>query len=110
MMRSGDGSITLAAEPVENAGAGTAGIDEGRRPAPSRYLDCVDTQRRPAPVDVRVKIDQSGHDNQPAYVDHVTTAGGEVGPDFGYFPVAESDVGGLVAPAYRVDDAATFEH
>ena len=100
----------MTAKPVEYARASAAGVDERRRPAPPRDFYRIHTKRGSAPVDVRVKIDQSGHDNQPAYVDHVTAAGGEVRPDFGYFPVIESDVGGLVAPAYRIDDAATFEH
>jgi len=50
---------------VENAGASTAGVDECRRPALSRYFACVDTQGGPAPVDMRVEVDQPGHDNQP---------------------------------------------
>jgi hypothetical protein len=56
-----------------------------------------------------VEVDQTGHDDQPAHIDDLGTAGGEVARDFSYFSVAESDVGRLVAPAGRVDDAAAFE-
>ena len=92
----------MAAEPVENAGAGTASVDERRRAAPSRYLDRVDTQRGPAPVDMRVEVDQPGHDEQPAHIDGLGTAGGKIMPDFSYLSVAEGDVGRLVAPGRRV--------
>jgi hypothetical protein len=55
----------MAAEPVENAGASTASVDERRRSAPSRYFGRVNTQRGPTPVDMRVEVDQPGHDQQP---------------------------------------------
>jgi hypothetical protein len=70
----------MAAEPVENAGAGAAGIDECRRAAPARYLCRVDTQRGPAPIDMGVEVDQPGYDEQPADIDGLGTAGGDVAP------------------------------
>jgi hypothetical protein len=100
----------MAAESVESAGAGAAGVDERRRPALSRHLDRFDTKRGPAPVDMCVEVDQPGHDDQPAHIDDLGTAGGEVACDFGYFSVAEGDVGRLVVPARRVDDAAASEN
>ena len=45
-----------------------------------------------------VKVDQTGHDDQPAHIDDLGTAGGEVARDFTYFSVAESDVGRLARP------------
>src|SRR5580692_7724157 len=81
-------------------------VDERRCAALSRHLDRFDTERGPAPVDMRVEIDQPRHDEQPAHIDNLGAAGGEVAPDFGYLSVAEGDVGRLVAPARRVDDAA----
>jgi hypothetical protein len=59
---------------------------------------------------MRVKIDQPWHDEQPTHIDNLGTAGGEVAPDFGYLSIAEGDVGRLVAPARRVDDAAASEN
>src|SRR5215471_2736349 len=99
----------MAAEPVENARAGTAGVDECRRPAPSRYLGRIDTERCPAPIDVRVEIDQPGHDEQPAHINGLGTAGREIAPDFSYFSVAEGDIGHLVASVCWVDNTAACE-
>jgi hypothetical protein len=56
-----------------------------------------------------VEVDQTGHDDQPAHIDDLGTSGGEVARDFGYFSVAEGDVGRLGASARRVDDAAASE-
>src|SRR5580704_5652412 len=108
MMRSGDSSITWRRNPWKVPGA--ASVDERRCAALSRHLDRFDTERGPAPVDMRVKIDQPRHDEQPAHIDNLGAAGGEVAPDFGYLSVAEGDVGRLVAPARRVDDAAASEN
>jgi hypothetical protein len=77
--------------------------------APSRYFGRVDTQRGPTPVDMRVEVDQPGHDQQPAHIDDLGTAGGEVTPDLSYSSVAEGNVGRLVAPARRVNNPAASE-
>jgi len=99
----------MAAEPVENAGASTAGVDECRRPALSRYFACVDTQGGPAPVDMRVEVDQPGHDDQPTHIDDLGIAGREIMPDFSYSSIGEGNVGRLVAPGRRVDNTAACE-
>jgi hypothetical protein len=100
----------MAAKAVENARASAARVDERRRPAPSRHLGCLDTERGPTPVDMRVEIDQPGHDEQPACIDDLGTVGGKIAPDFGYLSVAEGDVCRLVSPARRVDYPAAFEN
>ena len=99
----------MAAESVERAGAGAAGVHEGRCPAPSRHFDRFDTEGGSAPVDMSVEVDEPRHDEQPMHIDDIGIAGGEVAPDFSYFSVAEGDVGGLVASARRVDDVAVLE-
>src|SRR5262245_54382363 len=97
----------MAAEPVENAWAGAAGVNERRRPAPSRHLDRIDAERGPTPVDMCVEIDRARE--HPARVVDLDTASGKVAPDFAYLSVAEGDVGGLVDPARRIDDAPASE-
>jgi hypothetical protein len=99
----------MAAEPVKNAGSRAAGVDECRRSAASRHLDRIDTQRGPAPVDMRVEVNQPRHDEQPARIDDLGIFDGVVTPDFGYLSVAEGDVGRLVAPTRGIDDAAASE-
>src|SRR5215470_13713579 len=91
--------------PKEYARASTSGVDKCRRPAPSRHLHCIHTQRSSALVDMRVEIDQPGYDKEPAHIDDLTSARGEVGPNFAYLSVVEGDIGRLVMPAPRVDDA-----
>jgi hypothetical protein len=46
---------------------GAARIDE-RRAAPSRENERVDAERRAAPIDMRVKVDQPGRDDAPSNV------------------------------------------
>src|SRR5215831_4350676 len=99
----------MAAEPVENSGASAAGVDECRRPAPSRHLHRIDTERGAAAIDMRVEIDKPGHYEQPAHIDDLGAVGGELAANFGYLSIAEGDVGGVVAPVRRVDDAAACE-
>src|SRR5215472_13618094 len=82
----------MAAKTVENTRAGTTGVDKCRRPAPSRHLGCIDTERGPAPVDMRVEIDKPGHDEQPAYIDDLGTVGREIAPDFGYLSAFEDEI------------------
>src|SRR5215469_16170866 len=100
----------MAPKAVENAGPGTAGVDERRRPASSRHLGCVDTEGCPAPIDMRVEINEPWHDKQTAQVDGLDAIGGNVAADFTYLSIGESDVGRLVAAGRRVDDAPAFEH
>src|SRR6516162_4361118 len=100
----------MTAEPMEYARASATGVDKRRRPALSRHVRRVHTQRSSAPVDMRMEIDQPGYDKQPAHVHDLTTACGEVGPDFAYLSVTEGDIGRLVTPARGVDDAAALEH
>jgi len=100
----------MAAKAVENAGTGAASIDEYRRSAPPCHLGRIDTERSPAPIDMRVEIDQPGHDEQSAHIDDLSITGPRVAPDFGHLSVAESDVSRLVAPARRVDDTTASEN
>src|SRR6476646_6432751 len=82
----------MAAKAVENAGTGAASIDERCRSAPPCHLGRIDTERSPAPIDMRVEIDQPGHDEQSAHIDDLSTTGSRVAPDFGHLSVAERDV------------------
>src|SRR6478752_6985767 len=52
----------MPAEAIEISGTGTAGIDE-RGAAAAREDQRVDTQRRPAPIDMSVQVDQAGRDD-----------------------------------------------
>src|SRR6266446_2741678 len=94
----------MAAKAVEDAGTGATGVDERRRSAPPCHLGRIDTERSPAPIDMRVEIDQ------PAHIDDLSTTDPQVAPDFGHLAVAESDVSRLVAPARRVDDTTASEN
>src|SRR5689334_667163 len=100
----------MTAEPMEYARASATGVDKRRGSTLSRHLRRIHTPRSSAPVDMRVEIDQPGYDKQPAHVHDLATARGEVGPDFAYLSVTEGDIGRLVSPARRVDDAAALEH
>src|SRR5262249_2560257 len=99
----------MPAEPVENAGAGAAGVDERHRAAPSRHLGRVDTERGPAPIDMRVEIDQPGHDEPPADIDGLRIAGGEIPPDFDNPSAAQGNSSRLAAPPPRGARAAAPE-
>jgi hypothetical protein len=99
----------MAAKTVEIAGPGAAGIDESRRSAPPRHFSRIDTERGPAPIDMRMEIDQPGYHEEPAHIDDFGTVIREIVPDPGHFSVAKSDVGRLVATARRIDDAATSQ-
>jgi hypothetical protein len=56
-----------------------------------------------------VEVDQPGHDEQPAHINGLGAAGGQITPDFSYSSVAEGDVGHLVASACWVDNTAAGE-
>ena len=99
----------MAAKTVEIAGPGAAGIDKSCRSALPRHYGRIDAERGPSPIDVRVEIDQAGHDEKPAGIDDFGAAAREIMPDPGHFSVAESNIGRLVAAARRIDDAATSE-
>jgi hypothetical protein len=99
----------MAAKTVEIAGPGAAGIDKSCRSALPRHFGRIDAERGPAPIDVRVEIDQAGHDEKPAGIDDFGPAVREIRPDPGHFSDAESNIGRLVAAARRIDDAATSE-
>jgi hypothetical protein len=98
----------MAPQAVEISGTGAAGVDKGRRPAAPRHLGSIDTERGATPIDMRVKIDQPGYDEEPARIDNLTA--GEIMPDRGHFAVAKSDVGHLVASTRRVDDPPASEN
>src|SRR5438128_11485693 len=94
---------------MEITGPGAAGIDKSRRPTAPRHLGRIDAERGPAPIDMRVEIDQPGHDEEPAGVDNVAAAG-EIMPDRGHLSIAASDVGRLVAPACRIDNPSAADN
>jgi hypothetical protein len=85
----------MAAKTVEIAGPGAAGIDESRRSAPPRDFGRIDAERGPAPIDMRVEIDQPGYHEKPARIDNFGAAAREIMPDPGHFSIAKSNVGRL---------------
>ena len=99
----------MAAKTVKIAGPGAAGIDESRRSAPPRDFGRIDTERGPAPIDMRMEIDQPGYQEESADIDDFGTVIREIVPDPGHFSIAKSNVGRLVAAARRIDDAAASE-
>src|SRR5215471_16722631 len=94
---------------MEVAGTGAAGVDERRRPAAARYSGRIDTERGPTPIDVRVKIDQPRHDEEPARIHNLGAAVGEIVPELDYLSFAKRDVDDFVAAARRINDPATSE-
>jgi len=113
MLRKGDAQRRrldhMATKTVEIAGPGAAGIDESRRSAPPCHFGRIDAERGPAPIDMRVEIDQPGYHEEPARIDDFSAAGGEIAADPGHFALAKGNVGRLVASARRIDDAAASE-
>jgi hypothetical protein len=109
MIRSGDGSITWRRNPWKMPGPALPASTNVVVPLHRATSLGVDAERGPAPVDMGVEVDQPRHDEQPAHIDGLGAADREFAPEPGYLAVAESDIGGLVAPARRVDDAAASE-
>ena len=85
------------------ARTGAAGVDQ-RRAAAAREYQRIDAQRSAAPVDVGVKIDQTGRDDATLDVADI----GALQPlaDFSHFAVAETDVARRVDALRRVDHAS----
>ena len=93
-MRTGDGSITCLRKPWKLPGPGAAGIDEGGDAAGARQKLGLDAERRAAPVDVGVQVDQAGRDDLACDVAHVLAR--QIVADGRDLAVREGDVGHLV--------------
>ena len=100
----------MTSKTMEITGAGAAGVDERRRPATTRHFGRIDTERGPAPIDVRVEINQPRHDEEPAHIDGLGSDAGQIAPDLGHLSVGKGYVGYPVAAARRIDDATTCEN
>src|SRR5262249_11550285 len=69
----------VAAEGREGRGAGRAGVDGGRAAAGQAVWIGLHAERRNAPEDVRVQIDQAGRDDRAGRVEQLArAAGGQV--------------------------------
>ena len=55
----------MAAEAVEVAGAGAAGIDEGGGAALAREIGRVDAEGRATPIDMGMEVDEPGLRGRP---------------------------------------------
>ena len=109
MMRSGDGSITWRRNPWKIPGPALPASTNVVVPL-RRATSTASTPREVlAPVDMRVEVDQPGHDDQPTHIDDLGIAGREIMPDFSYSSIGEGNVGRLVAPGRRVDNTAACE-
>ena len=67
-MRTSAGSITCLRKPAMLPGPGRAGIDHRGDAALLRIGIRIDAERRTAPIDMRMQIDQARHDEQPGHV------------------------------------------
>src|SRR5215831_11701230 len=99
----------MTSKTMEVAGASAAGVDKRRRPAAPRHLGRIDTERGPAPIDVRVEIDQPRHDEEPARIHDLRAIVGEIVSDLDDLSPAKRDVDDFVAAERRINDTPAFE-
>src|SRR6516165_6531224 len=99
----------MTSKTMEITGAGAAGVDERRRPATTRHFGRIDTERGPAPIDVRVEINQPRHDEEPVRIHDLPAIVGEIVSDLDYLSFAKRDVDDFVAAARRINDTAASE-
>ncbi len=100
----------VMAEAMEIAGPSAAGIDAGGDAAAPRHLGRIDAERGSAPIDMGVQIDQPRRHDEARDVAHLgSRPRREIGADRGDAAVREGNVGDLVDPLARIDDAAAFE-
>src|SRR5215831_18336185 len=99
----------MTTKTMEVTGTGAAGVDERRRPAAARYSGRIDTERGPTPIDVRVKIDQPRHDEEPARIHGLGAVVGEIVSELDYLSFAKRDVDDFVAVARRINETAASE-
>src|SRR5215831_863900 len=99
----------MTSKTMEVAGASAAGVDKRRRPAAPRHLGRIDTERGPAPIDVRVEIDQPRRDEEPARIHDLRTVVGEIVSDLDYLSFVKRNVDDFVAAERRINDTAAGE-
>jgi hypothetical protein len=95
----------MAPEAVEIAWAGAAGVGKGDGPALFRDLRGIDAEGRPAPIDMGVQVDKAGDDELARDIGCLGPGARQIAADFRDLAVLESDVGDLIAPVSRIDDA-----
>ena len=98
----------VLAKAVEVARAGAAGIDEGGDAAGAGQKLGLDAERRAAPVDVGMQIDEAGRDDLACDVAHVLAR--QIVADGRDLAVREGDVGHLVERLRGIDDPSAFEN
>jgi len=68
-------------------------------------------ERRAAPIDVGVQVDQAGHDEATGRVDHLARRGRcQPVADGGDLAVGEADIRDAVDAAARIEHATTGDH
>ncbi len=92
----------MLAEAVEIARAGAAGIDESRDAAGARQKLGLDAERRAAPVDVGMQVDQAGRDDLAGNVAHIL--GRKTIADRRDLAAGEGNVGDLVEGLRGIDN------
>jgi hypothetical protein len=95
----------VAAEAGEGLGARRAGVDGGGDPAPQAVRVRVDAVVRDALVQVRVQVDQAGHQHQVAGVDRL--GGRPVRTRPGQAAAGDGDIETAVDSPRRIDDPAS---
>ena len=106
-MRIALGSITCLRKPAKFPGPGAAGVDAGRDTALSRAnISAIDAERRAAPVDVGMQVDEAGRDETARDVARVGAARVEpVADRRDLAVVGKSHVRDPIDPLRGVDDA-----
>ncbi len=101
----------VLAEAREVAGAGTARIDRGRHAGDAAKLVGADAERRAAPVNVRVQIDQARGDDVFRGIAHDRLgASRQSRSHLGDLAGSEAHIAHHVELLRRVDDPAAFEN
>ena len=98
----------VLAEAREVARPGAAGVDRGGDAAGAAELLRVDAERRAAPIDMRVQVDQARRDDVALHVARLRRAG-QVVADLGDLAAGKRHVGDAVDVLRRVDDARAFK-
>jgi hypothetical protein len=99
----------MSAKAMEISRPRTAGIDKGGGAAGLGHRRGVDTERGAAPINMCVQVDEAGHDKLAGGIDDFRAGARQVAADLGDLAVREGDVGDLVAPVRRIDDAPAGE-
>jgi hypothetical protein len=100
----------VLAESREIARARAAGIDRGRDARPAAEILGVDAERRTAPVDMRMQIDQPGSDKGAGRVANVGVGiGFQSRSNPSHLALRERDIGHGVKLLRRIDHAASSQ-